>query len=182
MKAMITGLALTAGALMLAPAALEAQAPVVLVCQDGTTQPGSSKVTCADHQGMDWEATRAWSEMRAGRFASSDSVVCTDGQRAAASKRACTGHGGVDSISTLAAIRNRAKANRQAEVQRATSEAAGDSSGTDSTKWGYQVDRNPDVQNPPGYRGMERPASLDSASAADTAATDTAANRKAATE
>ena len=118
---------------------------------------------------------RQWSEMRAGRFASTDSVVCTDGQRAAASKRACTGHGGVDSVSTLAAVRNRAKANRQAQVQRATSEAAGDSSGTDSTKWGYQVDRNPDAQNPPGYRGMERPASLDSARATDSVVTDTAA-------
>jgi hypothetical protein len=162
-KATISGLALMAGALMLAPPTLEAQAPVVLVCQDGSTQPGSSKVACADHQGMDWEATKAWSEMRAGRFASRDSVVCIDGQRVAASKRACSGQGGVDSVSTLAAVRRRAQANRQAQVQRATSEAAGDSMGTDSTKWGYPVNRNPDAQNPPGYRGMERPASQDSA-------------------
>lgn len=29
-------------------------------------------------------------------------------------------------------------------------------SGSDSTKWGRESDKNPDVQNPPGYRGMER--------------------------
>jgi hypothetical protein len=29
-------------------------------------------------------------------------------------------------------------------------------SGTDSTKWGRETESDPDVQNPPGYRGMER--------------------------
>jgi len=151
-----------AGAWLLGPTALEAQAPVVLVCQDGTTQPGSSKVACADHQGMDWDATRSWSEMRAGHFAQTDSVVCTDGQRQAAARNACRRHGGVDSVSTIAAIRNRAKAARY----EARGEASADSVRRDSTKWGYPVNRNPQEQNPPGYRGMERPAGLNSDSAA----------------
>ena len=34
--------------------------------------------------------------------------------------------------------------------------------GQDSTKWGYKVDKNPKHQNPPGYRGMERPIPSDS--------------------
>jgi len=34
--------------------------------------------------------------------------------------------------------------------------------GNDSTKWGYPVDTT-GAQNPPGYRGMERPEALDSA-------------------
>jgi len=151
-----------AGAWLLGPTALEAQAPVVLVCQDGTTQPGSSKVACADHQGMDWDATRSWSEMRAGHFAQTDSVVCTDGQRQAAARNACRRHGGVDSVSTIAAIRNRAKAARY----EARGEASADSVRRDSTKWGYPVNRNPQEQNPPGYRGMERPAGLNADSAA----------------
>jgi hypothetical protein len=147
-----------AGALFLGPRTLEAQAPVVLVCQDGTTQPGSSKVACADHKGMDWEATKVWSEMRAGHFAEADSVVCTDGQRQVAARNACRKHGGVDSVSTMAAVRRRAKAERYGGENRA--EASADSTRSDSTKWGYPVNRNPQEQNPPGYRGMERPAGL----------------------
>lgn len=38
--------------------------------------------------------------------------------------------------------------------------AAGDSIQQDSTQWGRQTDRNPEVQNPPGYRGMERPTNV----------------------
>ena len=38
--------------------------------------------------------------------------------------------------------------------------AAGDSIQQDSTQWGRQTDRNPKVQNPPGYRGMERPTNV----------------------
>lgn len=39
----------------------------------------------------------------------------------------------------------------------------------DSTKWGYPIDSTADAQNPPGYRGMERPAGLpDSAGAGRT--------------
>jgi hypothetical protein len=123
---------------------------------------------------MDWEATRVWSEMRAGRYAAADTVVCTDGQNRAAAPRACAGHGGVDSVSTLAAVKRRAQAHRfadspEARNERTTSQGAtvagGESdtsgarpgrAGDDSTKWGYPVDRNPEVQNPPGYRGMER--------------------------
>jgi hypothetical protein len=44
-----------------------------------------------------------------------------------------------------------------------------DSTGQDSTKWGYKVDKSPKHQNPPGYRGMERPAGLDSAARQDSA-------------
>lgn len=35
-----------------------------------------------------------------------------------------------------------------------------DATGHDSTRWGYPSDSNPDVQNPPGYRGMERPTNV----------------------
>jgi hypothetical protein len=165
-------------ALMLAPATMHAQAPVVLVCQDGTTQPGSSKVACAEHQGMDWKATKAWSEMRAGRYMTRDTVVCTDGQAKPASANACSAHGGVDSVSTLASLRRRAKARRfvrpsdstatpsgyQGGDQAMDTTADGNQSGADSTKWGHAVNRNPQDQNPPGYRGMERPANLPSGS------------------
>ena len=162
MKAICAGVAVLAGAWFLAPSALEAQAPVVLVCQDGTTQPGSSRVACADHQGMDWDATRNWTEMRAGHYAEADSVVCTDGQRQAAARNACRRHGGVDSVSTIAAVRRRAKAGRY----ESRGEASADPMRKDSTKWGYPVNRNPREQNPPGYRGMERPAGLNGDSAA----------------
>jgi hypothetical protein len=147
-------------ALLLVPAPAHAQAPVVLVCQDGTTQPGSSKVACADHQGMDWDATKVWSEMRAGRYMTRDTVVCTDGQAKPASTGACSAHGGIDSVSTLASLRRRAKARRYVRPSEATA---------DSTKWGHAVNRNPRDQNPPGYRGMERPVGGDSAGASDSA-------------
>jgi hypothetical protein len=87
MRRMLLGLG-AALAFMALPAGLQAQVPVVLVCQDGTTQPGSSRVSCGDHGGMDWEATRTWSEMRAGHFVATDTVVCTDGQNRAAAPRA----------------------------------------------------------------------------------------------
>ncbi len=48
-----------------------------------------------------------------------------------------------------------------------TAKARQDSARTDSTKWGYQVDRQPEAQNPPGYRGLERPAGLDDTSRTD---------------
>lgn len=173
-KAIYAGVAIMAGALFLGPPALEAQAPVVLVCQDGTTQPGSSKVACADHKGMDWDATKTWSEMRAGHFAESDSLVCTDGQRQAAARNACSRHGGVDSVSTMAAVRRRAKAERYAGEGRA--EATADRARGDSTKWGYPVDRSPEEQNPPGYRGMERPSDLNT-QLGDSAGMDSSAAR-----
>lgn len=43
-----------------------------------------------------------------------------------------------------------------------TTRAGGDTLGGDSTKWGYPVDTSK-AQNPPGYRGMETPAGVDSA-------------------
>lgn len=57
-----------------------------------------------------------------------------------------------------------------------TGQTQGDTAGQDTTQWGYPTDTNPDVQNPPGYRGMERPAGLDTADtggAADTGRIDT---------
>ena len=177
----LLGIAALVGAVALTPVPAAAQAPVVLVCQDGTTQPGSSRVACRDHQGMDWDATKMWSEMRAGRYMTRDTVVCTDGQAKPASSSACSAHGGVDSVSTLASLRRRAKARRFVRASDSTATPAGyhggdqvmdttaaDSSGrSDSTKWGYPVNRSAQDQNPPGYRGMERPKNLsDSASAA----------------
>jgi hypothetical protein len=97
---------------LLVPAAASAQVPVVLVCQDGSTQPGPTRSACDQHGKVDWHATKAWSEMRAGRFAPHDTVVCMDGQAAAASRTACASQGGVDSVSTIAAVRRRAKAER----------------------------------------------------------------------
>lgn len=38
--------------------------------------------------------------------------------------------------------------------------AVQDSAQQDSTVWGTSANRNPDVQNPPGYRGMERPVNV----------------------
>jgi hypothetical protein len=54
--------------------------------------------------------------------------------------------------------------------------ARADSSGSDSTKWGYHVDRDSSRQNPPGYRGMETPAGIDS-SMADSSAGASATSR-----
>jgi hypothetical protein len=101
--------------------------------------------------------------------------VCTDGQNRASGKRACADHGGVDSVSTLAAVKSRAQARRFGEYRDSANErtssqgatAAGGErdtaiaqsrrAGKDSTKWCYPVNRDPEVQNPAGYRGMERP-------------------------
>ena len=51
--------------------------------------------------------------------------------------------------------------------------------GSDSTKWGYKVDKSSANQNPPGYRGMERPTSLrrDSSASSDTTAPADATSR-----
>jgi hypothetical protein len=168
-----------------APAA--AQAPVVLVCNDGTTQPGSSRVACGDHQGMDWDATRVWSEMRAGRYMTRDTVVCSDGQAKPAAATACSAHGGVDSASTLASLRRRAQARRFVQPTDSAAAPAGyrggdqaadtAAQGSDSTRWGYHVDRAPQHQNPPGYRGLERPKNLPAASQADSSAPADATSR-----
>ncbi|HEX6405902.1 MAG TPA: hypothetical protein VFZ90_01810 [Gemmatimonadales bacterium] len=45
----------------------------------------------------------------------------------------------------------------------------------DSTKWGYKVDSSSKNQNPPGYRGMERPANVLPADSGSGAKADTAA-------
>ncbi|HEX6616726.1 MAG TPA: hypothetical protein VF046_10515 [Gemmatimonadales bacterium] len=111
MKHLLLGLG-AAAMVLLFPAAASAQVPVLLVCQDGSTQPGPTRTACDNHGKVDWHATKAWSEMRAGHFAPADTVVCMDGQAAAASRTACSSNGGVDSVSTVAAIRRRAKAER----------------------------------------------------------------------
>ncbi|MGH7510109.1 MAG: hypothetical protein ACREMZ_11670 [Gemmatimonadales bacterium] len=58
------------------------------------------------------------------------------------------------------------------EQQAAGDTAARDTAQHDSTAWGYAVDSTAEVQNPPGYRGMERdttafPPQEDTAAAAD---------------
>jgi hypothetical protein len=113
MKGLMLGIGALA-AMLLVPATASAQMPVVLVCQDGTTQPGPSQVGCKDHGDVDWNTTNAWTKMRAGQFAATDTVACIDGQAAAASATACDSHGGVDSVSTLAAVKRRAQGNRYA--------------------------------------------------------------------
>ncbi|HKP49653.1 MAG TPA: hypothetical protein VJU17_06520 [Gemmatimonadales bacterium] len=45
----------------------------------------------------------------------------------------------------------------------------------DSTKWGYKVDSSSKNQNPPGYRGMERPANVLPADSGSGAKADTTA-------
>jgi hypothetical protein len=64
----------------------------------------------------------------------------------------------------------RAQETGTARQQDTTQTAArAESTSSDSTKWGYSVERQPDEQNPQGYRGMERPSSLsDSGSVGDT--------------
>lgn len=111
MRHLLLGLG-AAAMVLLVPAAASAQVPAVLVCQDGSTQPGPTRTACDNHGKVDWQATKAWSEMRAGRYAATDTVVCMDGQATAASRTACASQGGVDSVSTLASIRRRAKAER----------------------------------------------------------------------
>ncbi len=53
-----------------------------------------------------------------------------------------------------------AKKKSGAEKDSKPARTAADSLNQDSTKWGRQADRDPEVQNPPGYRGMERPANV----------------------
>jgi hypothetical protein len=116
--------------------------------------------------------------MRAGKYATADTVVCTDGQARAAGRSACESHGGVDSVSTLAAVKRRAAAYRFADRQDTTSSQGATvadvpKTKADSVKWGYQATEDPDVQNPKGYRGMERPVEMfppDSAESHDSAA------------
>lgn len=179
MSRIIIGVMFAVAAVLVAPAPLHAQVPVVLVCQDGSTQPGPAKVGCKDHRGVDWNTTNTWTKMRAGRYAVTDTVVCTDGQAAAAGAKACASNGGVDSVSTVAAVRRRAKAGRYVPSPQ-TAQKGADTTKADSTKWGYRTDRQPGVQNPPGYRGMERPVNVfpaDSAAKADSQASGTATSR-----
>ncbi len=156
MKGLLLGIGALA-AVMLIPATASAQMPVVLVCQDGSTQPGPSQVACKNHGDVDWNTTNAWTKMRAGQFAATDTVACKDGQAAAASATACDSHGGVDSVSTLAAIKRRQQANRYARPDSGKV-------GADTTR-GYQ----------PGATGADTTARSDtssmknSSSSADTA-------------
>lgn len=62
----------------------------------------------------------------------------------------------------------------QAAAQRDTTrdQAAVDTMAQDSAHWGHQAEQDPAVQNPPGYRGMERDTTMfppqdDTAAAAD---------------
>jgi hypothetical protein len=58
------------------------------------------------------------------------------------------------------------------------SNAQADTTAADSTQqWGYPVDSTADDQNPPGYRGMERPSSLPDSGEADTTAPADATSR-----
>lgn len=50
--------------------------------------------------------------------------------------------------------------------------ATADTMQQDSTQWGYDVNADPSVQNPPGYRGLERPAGLPDTTMADTGVAD----------
>jgi hypothetical protein len=145
MKGLILGLGVAVAALI-APAAASAQMPVVLVCKDGSTQPGPSQVACKQHGDVDWNTTNAWTKMRAGQFAAADTVVCKDGQAAAASASACASQGGVDSVSTLAALRHRAQGARYAKPD--TGKMAAD------TTHGYK----------PGATGADTSAGRDSSS------------------
>lgn len=56
----------------------------------------------------------------------------------------------------------RKKAAVTGKKAKSTQKAKRDTTSQDSTRWGHNADPDPDVQNPPGYRGMERPAGLDS--------------------
>ena len=159
MRGLILGIGALA-AVMLVPATASAQMPVVLVCQDGSTQPGPSQVACKNHGDVDWNTTNAWTKMRAGQFASTDTVACKDGQAAAASATACDSHGGVDSVSTLAAIKRRQQANRYARPDSGKV-------GADTTR-GYQ----------PGATGADTAARADTSSMKNsTSASDTSSMR-----
>lgn len=57
-------------------------------------------------------------------------------------------------------------------AQQATMDTVADTTRQDSTQWGHEVNPDPAVQNPPGYRGLERPAGLPADSAADSAMAD----------
>ena len=163
MRGLILGIGALA-AVMLVPATASAQMPVVLVCQDGSTQPGPSQVACKNHGDVDWNTTNAWTKMRAGQFASTDTVACKDGQAAAASATACDSHGGVDSVSTLAAIKRRQQANRYARPDSGKV-------GADTTR-GYQ----------PGATGADTTARADTSSMKNsTSASDTSSMRDSST-
>ncbi len=62
--------------------------------------------------------------------------------------------------------------------QETTTQAAGnDTARADSVQWGRTADRDPEVQNPPGYRGMERPVNVFPPDTADTSSAGDATSR-----
>jgi hypothetical protein len=72
-----------------------------------------------------------------------------------------------------------AQAQDTSAVQRDTSKqaAATDTIRRDSTQWGRTADRDAEVQNPPGYRGMERPVNVFPPDTADTSSAADATSR-----
>jgi hypothetical protein len=61
--------------------------------------------------------------------------------------------GGTDSSTAGAKKQGKAQTKSQQQTNR-------DTTRQDSTKWGYKANHHPDVQNPAGYRGMERPVNV----------------------
>jgi hypothetical protein len=58
-----------------------------------------------------------------------------------------------------------------------TRTAAADTAQADSTQWGRPTDQEAEVQNPPGYRGMERPVNVFPPDTADTSSAGNATSR-----
>jgi hypothetical protein len=83
-------------ALLVAPAALRAQAPTV-TCKDGTTAPAAN--ACASHGSPDSGATS--SAKKPQDPAATAVVVCKDGT-AGVGPQGCAGHDGVDAVTTNA--------------------------------------------------------------------------------
>jgi hypothetical protein len=93
---------------LMAPPTLHAQNPVTPICMDGTRAPGSNPTGCAQHGGVDYVATNAAGNARAGATQdTTHTVVCIDGSNAPAGPAACKGHRGIDSVATRAALKAR---------------------------------------------------------------------------
>ena len=61
---------------------------------------------------------------------------------------------------SLAAKKSGTKKKQATMKKKSRQQAGQDTTRQDSTRWGYDVDRKPEVQNPPGYRGLERPVNV----------------------
>ncbi|HEX5388027.1 MAG TPA: hypothetical protein VFW66_15100 [Gemmatimonadales bacterium] len=148
--------AVLAAAALLMPASVRAQEPAQLVCRDGTSEPGPSRIACKQHGGVDWASTKAATEERAGAKQQTKKVVCIDGSNAARGPEACKGQGGIDSAATRAAARGRAHGRAAVGRPNEPTGANADTAGNAGNAGNAGVSDTAAAQPPQDTTGMQR--------------------------